>query len=731
MARSMRLPAVRAAAPFLLCMIVFAAGRPPKARAQLCPVQNPTGSTALGQFSAPFEEPTVNGVQATEHCDAAGCKCALDADGVSLRCKPAAVNVAVLQSPSKDAPASVVYFNGLEDTENIKTAQILEFAQLAHNDQTRVLTIDPVNPVENSIWETPTPADAGANPSGNDNEYLLPSVLTNGPGKQTGAGALFCSDLVQLADGKILAVGGTSYYSEPYVAALDLGAQESEGLKNTRVYDPATKTWAQSGNMRYGRWYPGLVTLADGSVFVASGVSKLVKPIYPARPTDSGRNVTQTETYDPASGTWSYNGPTADRSLPLFPRLHLLPNGFVYYDAAGQSFNPFGHSYDQALWNIVAAYDPATKRWTDLGVAGLPLELTKAGLGGLVSALNPAGDPATDVDALGSLVGRVVGAPADLAALVDPSELPGLVDADLSVLGAGFRGSTFSIMLPLVPDADGKYTKAEFLTAGGVVGFGVMPSPGSYFAVPFSRIERIEIQPDGSMRHSSRLTGKLNHGRWYSSAALLPDGSVFAFNGADRDAVDFPGIECAIQQTERFDPATETWHAMATSNRPRTYHDNAVLLPDATVLISGHAPLPTLYGNATTLPAGFPPYDGRDPTFEIYSPPYVFAAARPVINAAAPAVVDLGSLLTIETPDAGEVDSVVLIRNPALTHLVDGDQRSVVLPIRNQSSGLVEVEVTSNAAVLPAGPYMLFINRIYSSGGARIPSKSVPIVVRH
>ena len=36
--------------------------------------------------------------------------------------------------------------------------------------------------------------------------------------------------------------------------------------------------------MDVGRWYPSLVTLGNGNVFVASGVEKLVKPVYPDRP---------------------------------------------------------------------------------------------------------------------------------------------------------------------------------------------------------------------------------------------------------------------------------------------------------------------------------------------------------------------------------------------------------------------------------------------------------------
>ena len=76
---------------FLVTVVIgYAAGGLSSAGAQLCPVQTPAGSETLGKFSAPFEEPTVNGVVPTTHCDAVGCKCAIDADGTTLHCKPAA-----------------------------------------------------------------------------------------------------------------------------------------------------------------------------------------------------------------------------------------------------------------------------------------------------------------------------------------------------------------------------------------------------------------------------------------------------------------------------------------------------------------------------------------------------------------------------------------------------------------------------------------------------------------
>jgi hypothetical protein len=727
----------------VLMTVACAIVGPRGAAAQICPTQTAPSNdpSIVGEFDGPFVEPTVAN-QVTND------KCVPDpAHPGSLACKPAAVSIALLSKSFPQEPCNattgprLVYFNGLENTESIKLSLVTEFGQIAANDQTRVMTVDAGAPA-NSCWTPPSPVDAGANPNGADNEYLLPPDTfppgfpiqeTNGVGKATGEGALFCADLVQLADGKILAAGGTSWYSEPYIAALDIGIAELAGLKNTRIFDPASNTWSQSGDMHYARWYPSLVTLSDGSIFAASGVGKLVKPIYPDRPTDSGRNVTQTETYDPQTGVWTYNGPTADRSLPLYPRIHLLPNGRVYYDGSGQSFNPLGQSYDQALWNVLATYDPATKTWTDIGIAGLPLRFTEAGLGGLVSALNPAGDPATEQAALSSLVGQVLGDPADLANLIDPGAAQGMLQSpDIALLGARFRGSTFSIMMPLVPDQNGNYSKAQFLTAGGVVGGGTLESPGTYLAVPFSRIETIDIDPanPSHMTHSSRLTGSLTNGRWFSTGVLLPDGSVVAFNGADRDEVETPGFECPVQQTERFDPQAERWSPMANSLHPRTYHNTAILLPDGSVLIGGHAPITTAYLNATTIPGGFAPHDGRDPSFEIYKPPY-FTRPRPVINNQV-TTINRGQTLGIQTDDARSIVSAVLMRDTALTHLVDADQRSVVLgklASNSDSTGEISYHVPSSAAVLPAGPYLLFIDR-KDADGTIVPSVGTQVAVQ-
>ena len=635
----------------------------------------------VGQFTEAFEE-------------AGGTTCVIDKDGREL-CKPAGTSQVNL------ATGRVLYWDALEGTENVNLNALLEGAHQTRNDRTRLLDLSTGTP----RFRTPSPEDSGANPNGNASSYL-PLVPHDDP--IINDGDLFCSDLVQLADGSILAAGGTDYFAEPYVGELQgtqYGLIELEGLKASRIFDARTETWRQTGAMHFSRWYPSLVTLAGGDVFVASGVGKLVKPMYAERPFDSGTNVRQTETYHPATGEWRLNPSSANRSLPLYPRLHLLPNGHVYYDAAGQVFNPAGESYDEALWNIAASYDPVKAQWTDLGVPGL-------GLGALPGLPD-----------LPLHNGQLAGMP-----FMANVPLDGLPNAGGDFTGApGFRGSAFSIMLPLRPDADGRYSSAHFLSAGGILGV----TPGTYFATTSSQINTVTIDGAGKETLSSRATGPLNAARWYGTGVALPTGEVMIISGANRDEVVGPGTAEPVTTPELFDPATGTWRQMAPQGRSRTYHNTGMLLPDGRVLVGGHAPIPTGYAFNVGLPS-MSPQEGRDASFEVYSPPYLFNGARPSI-VQAPSALSTGTRFDVTLGSAAEAESVqfkgtvVLVRNTAITHLIDGDQRSVVLPVVSRDGATLTVQAPPNQAVAPAGPYMLFANQPGTSG--LVPSVSKQVFV--
>jgi hypothetical protein len=612
----------------------------------------PDARARQGHFGAPFAEPFIGDTRTDKRCIEAKGETRGD-DSDIKDCKPAAASMAMLPN------GNIVYWNALEGTENIKYGIVAEFGRAAVDDQTRVLDLNRHNP-KRSHWRTPTPDDGGAENKGGN--YLLPEALVNDP--KYNDSSMFCTDLVFLKDGKLLITGGTDYYAEPAAGDTGFGLTELEGMRAARIFDPKTERFSQSGNMRFGRWYPSLVTLGSGNVFVASGVTKLIKPVYADRgPADQGTNVHQTETYNADTGKWHANGADAKRSLPLYPRLHLLPNGDVFYAAGGQVFNPDGQSYDEALWNIAAAYDPKDKAWTDLGV-------------------------------------------------------PGLGESPM----AGFRGSAFSAVLRMSPDDKGRYTQMQVLQAGGVVG----TSPGGYIGIDDSRILTVDARRDEPVM-TATTTGPLTEPRWYGSAITLPDGQVFVVNGADRDEVVGPGTGFPTTTAELFNPRSNTWRQVDEQHRPRVYHNSAMLLPDARVLVGGHAPIPTGYGAHGTLPGGFSPNEGRDPSFEIYEPPYLhYGVTRPRITDA-PRRISTGKQFTIEVDRVNRLASVVLVRNPSVTHIIDNDQRQVELEIVRRRGTKVTLQAPPNT-VTPAGPYMLFVNKHSAKG--EVPSVSTQVFVR-
>ncbi|WP_292016762.1 galactose oxidase-like domain-containing protein [Marinobacter sp. HL-58] len=219
----------------------------------------------------------------------------------------------------------------------------------------------------------------------------------------------------------------------------------------------------------------------------------------------------------------------------------------------------------------------------------------------------------------------------------------------------------------------------------------------------------------------------MNQPRWYGTNVLMPDGSVMVFSGGNRDGVVAPGLEGPIKTAERFDPEEGTWTEMASGIRPRTYHNTAVLLPDGRVMVGGHSPINTAYLRFVDLQDfGLAPYDGRDPSFEIYTPPYAMRNDRPEILAAPDALMP-GEKFTIQVDQAADIDKVLLIRRTVMTHAVDSDQRTIELPVQSRSGRNLTLRMPEASSVVPAGKYMLFASK--NSDEGLVPSVSASITV--
>jgi hypothetical protein len=92
----------------------------------------------------------------------------------------------------------------------------------------------------------------------------------------------------------------------------------------------------------------------------------------------------------------------------------------------------------------------------------------------------------------------------------------------------------------------------------------------------------------------------------------------------------------------------------------------------------------------------------------MYSPPYLFAGPRPVINDV-PIEWHYGQNVTIRSPQASGIKWVSIIRNGVTTHAFDNSQRLVDLDITGQGSGRITATVTNQPTVAPPGWYMLFL----------------------
>ncbi|HEX6019325.1 MAG TPA: galactose oxidase-like domain-containing protein, partial [Burkholderiaceae bacterium] len=154
---------------------------------------------------------------------------------------------------------------------------------------------------------------------------------------------------------------------------------------------------------------------------------------------------------------------------------------------------------------------------------------------------------------------------------------------------------------------------------------------------------------------------------------------------------------------EIWDPQTGQWTKGAEGTYARLYHGNALLLPDATVLVAG--------GGASQAIAG-PSGPLNNLNAEIYYPPYLFTAAgtaapRPSI-VAAPDWLEIGKTIAVDTADATTISRVTLVKTGSTTHSFNMDQRFLDLTFSGNGPRLA-VQVPTRAADAPPGSYMMFV----------------------
>ena len=174
------------------------------------------------------------------------------------------------------------------------------------------------------------------------------------------------------------------------------------------------------------------------------------------------------------------------------------------------------------------------------------------------------------------------------------------------------------------------------------------------------------------------------------NAVLLPTGKVLALGGSANDE---QGSTASLT-ADLYDPSTNSFSSAAPNVYPHLYHSTALLLPDATVVLSGGNPQQGVF----------------EPHIEIYQPAYLFnadgsLATRPSLTAA-PSTATYGQTFTVQSN--GNIASAVIIREGAATHAFDMSQRLVGLSFTANGQTLT-LTGPPNANVAPPGAYLLFL----------------------
>jgi hypothetical protein len=159
---------------------------------------------------------------------------------------------------------------------------------------------------------------------------------------------MFCNGMSMMQDGRVLINGGTKGYGSLAVVGVQ-GEVPFTGLPNASIFDPGTESFVDVAPTAHGRWYPTVTELNDGRMMTTGGLN------------DSDGNYNNTsEIWD--GQKWSVEiagNPNIPNfpgfGFPLYPRMHLLPTGHIFYSAPSSAtldFDPSSQTWTLVAWTI-------------------------------------------------------------------------------------------------------------------------------------------------------------------------------------------------------------------------------------------------------------------------------------------------------------------------------------------------------------------------------------------
>lgn len=505
---------------------------------------------------------------------------------------------------------------------------------------------------------------------------------------------LFCSGHLQLVDGNVLFIGGTGRY---YPGGAFTGSRQ------VNLYDWKTGKWSSVGQLKEGRWYPSLISLADGKIVIFSGLKyEAPNQINPSL-----------EIYDPKTQKLQYIDLTNVKNSPFNTKLTDV-NAYDTIDL-------YPRVFPTADGKLLITGD-------DAGIGGVLV--TQSSKKSYLMSVHE------DADGQLSVSFEVA---ADRG---EPSKAYGTAVQ--------------------VPNSE------DVLLLGGIIGTNDINYGRGGNTAGFPNWSRVStsLQRWTSPRKSAENNGKweivnnfLNKPRANLQAVILPNQELLVVNGGEYPEYK-PVYEPLLMTPDSRAFGGYITKLMNPAKLPRLYHNGAILLPDARVLIIGgnanrtaREKDGTLHVNIQREPLKyyykFPEltdklgqekkefsleeyYQSPQSYFikeylnkgdkepfvpseiwqaEIFSPPYLFKpGTRPEI-VTAPESLNYGKSSSISVKDATKTGSVVLVKLGSVTHSLDYGQRLADLPIENidfKNESAIKFKAPKNANLYPPGYYMMF-----------------------
>ena len=499
---------------------------------------------------------------------------------------------------------------------------------------------------------------------------------------------VFCSGHVQLADGNVLILGGTSEYPPPTKPGEEPSTkykgENASWIFNIRTESYEEVPWdkahpnqpAEPGPLLSGVWYPSATELGNGNVISFGGLNE--KTGEGATSTNYFLGPYNEEVKGDKPGEWvgweSEIQQTYSWFWGLYPSMILTADGRLFYDGS----HVFGNGIEGT------AQAPSGSSIYDFWCTP-----------GKSQAEEEKETGSTNPNAI------VKGPNGEFRRVTDT---PGLTHPDQ-------RDQSASLLLPPAQ------AQKVMIMGGGNTYEPNTAATSSTQEINLSETSpRWVAGPELPAGEAESGMESMGQGKMYVSAVALPDGTVLETGGSLYPRTD------NVREASIFDPATNSFTPVAADPVGRNYHSEALLLPDGRVLTLGSNPANPVTGQ-----------ESFETRLSIYEPPYLFDGPRPVLTAIDgqanhlegsfnhTAQWEYGSQHTLSYTSAEPIASAVLIRPAAVTHSSDPNQREVALPItQNAADGTLKVGLTSNPNLAPPGYYMVFL----------VNSKGVPAVAQ-